>query len=313
VLTRSILYIPGVRPDLMGKATRLPADVIQIDLEDSVPPKDKAVARQTVADFISDWDGGKGHRLALKVNPIAPKEEYSVPCGLEDVETAFGPGVDFVLLPKVESAEEAREMDRALTSLEASHKLKPGSTALIAMIESAAGLLNIVEIAKSCERLHTLVYTGETDFNSQLLASPTPNPSDSDFIELAFGRQQTALACFAAELAGPIDNVVLDLDNLDFLRSSALVARRLGFGGKFCIHPKQIEVVNEVFSPTDEEVRWANAVLEALEAAEAEGRGAVVLEGRMVDVAMGVSARRVVARAAEVAQHADAWVAGTEA
>jgi citrate lyase subunit beta/citryl-CoA lyase len=297
VLTRSILYIPGVRPDLMAKANRMPADVIQMDLEDSVPITEKANAREHVGRFVADWDGGNGHLLALKINPLSAKEEYSVPCGLEDLRAIYSPVIDFVLLPKVDTADEARELDAALAELEVEHGVTPGSTRLIPMIESARGLLNVVDIAESCDRVYTLVYTGETDFNAQLLASPQPNPPDSDFVELSFGRQHIALACFAAGLAPPIDNVVLDLDNLEFLRSSSTVARRLGFGGKFCIHPKQVEVVNEVFSPSEDEVQWAHAVLEALEAAELEHRGAVVLEGRMVDIAMGVSARRVVSRA----------------
>ena len=313
MLTRSILYIPGVRPDLMAKANRMSADVIQLDLEDSVPVAEKDNARATVARFVAGWDGGNGHLLALKINPISDKEEYSVPCGMADLEGIFSAAVDFVLLPKVESADEARQVDAALTALETERGVEPGTTRLLPMIESARGLVNVLEIAESCERVYTLVYTGETDFNAQLLASPQPNPSDSDFIELSYGRQHTALACLAAGLAPPIDNVVLDLDNLEFLRSSSTVARRLGFGGKFCIHPKQVEVVNEVFSPSDDEVQWAHAVLEALEAAEADHRGAVVLDGRMVDIAMGVSARRVVSRAELVRRRVEGFAAKQQA
>jgi len=297
LLARSILYIPGIRDDLMAKAYRMPADIIQLDLEDSVPLDKKDEARALVADFVRDWRSEVGHLLAVKINPTSEKTKNSVPCGFDDLAATFAASVDFVVIPKVESVEEVRALDEQITGLEREQGRDGGSTRIIAMIESAEGLVNIVDIARSSGRLFTLAYTGETDFNALLLVSPNPNPPDADLVEYAYGRQHTTIACLSAALAPPIDNVVLDVQNLDFLRSSSVIAKRLGFGGRLCINPKQVEVVNEVFSPSAEETEWAARVVEALEQTVAEGRGATVLDGRLVDIAMGTAAARVLAYA----------------
>jgi citrate lyase subunit beta/citryl-CoA lyase len=280
----------------MEKAQRVPADVLQIDIEDSVTAAQKDAARAEVRSFAERKGPGGKQLLSVKINPLHAKTSYSVGSGLTDLEAVVCAGVDFIAIPKVESPEEVQAVDECLVELEAAAGIASGAIRLIAMIESARGLLAINRIAAASSRIYTLAYTGETDFFATLIAALDSSPKDADYVELAYGRQHTALACMAVPLAPPLDVVSIDIPKTEFLRRSASIARRLGFGGKLCIHPSQVPVINEVFSPTQEEVEWSRRVLEALEEAEARGRAAVAVDRQLVDTAMGPAARRLIER-----------------
>jgi citrate lyase subunit beta/citryl-CoA lyase len=296
-ILRSVLYVPGVRGDMLVKASRTMADMLQIDLEDSVTKERKDDARATTRAFAESRAAHADQLVGVKINPVVDKVEYSVASGLDDLDAVLCPGVSFVTIPKVEAPGEVEAVAERLGALEAGRGIDPGTTRVIALIESARGLLRAPEIAAASERVHTLAYTGETDFFSTLISARDPAQADSDSVELAYGRQHTAVACWAAGLAPPIDMPVIAFDNLEFLRSSGHIAKRLGFGGKLCVHPKQIAIVNEVFSPSAEEVDWAHRIVEALAEASARGEGAVAMDGRLVDVAMGPPAQRLIDRA----------------
>ncbi|MPY98076.1 MAG: CoA ester lyase [Actinophytocola sp.] len=259
---RSLLFVPAARPQRFAKAAASGADMVIVDLEDAVPPERKAAARGDTV----DWLTGDG-RAAVRVNP-ADSEHHA-----EDVAALVGlPGLTAVVLPMADSV-------RALTELW--ERLGPG-VALIAQIETAAGLVRAVDIA-GAPGVVRLAF-GHLDFAVDIDASPEPE-------SMAWARSSLVVASRAAGLAGPVDSVTTDLDDERATRRDAGCARSLGFTGKLCIHPRQVAAVNEAMSPTAEQIAWAERVL-------ATGRGgAVRVGGQMVDAPVVARAERIMARA----------------
>lgn len=273
---RSLLFVPGNRPERFDKAARSGAHAVVLDLEDSVPPRDKAAARRAVA---AHWAGLGADPLGvdwvIRIN--APSGSGAGDC-LEDLallahldETPRGRPAA-VMAPKAESAQGLAHLCEAL----------PGWPVL-PLIETAAGWRNVDAVARAPGVLRLCV--GHIDFMAD-----TGIDVDPEEAELAPLRFAVAMATRLADLAPAIDGITAQVTDLDRLAADTRRARRFGFGGKLCIHPGQVETVHRAFAPTQGELDWARRVIEADTAA---GGAAVQLDGRMVDLPVVQAARRL--------------------
>ena len=284
-LRRSLLFVPGDRPNMLAKAGALPADVLLLDLEDGVASAAKDTARQAVAGFLQTRQLGGAPEVLVRVHAL---DHPRLP---DDLEALIGLGLDGLCLPKVESAAALAAFDRQLAVREATCNLPGGSLSLLAIVESAAGVLACASIAAASPRLVGLMF-GAEDFTRDL-GLPTQRGGDGS--ELLYARSAVVLAAAAARVAA-IDAVWPNVRDGAGLQREAELARRLGFSGKAVIHPAQIAPVNRTFSPTEEELRYAREVIATFETAEAQGHGAAALEGQLVDAPVVERARRLLRR-----------------
>lgn len=282
---RSCLSLPGSSAKMLGKAPGLAADELIVDLEDAVAPSAKDEARGRVVEAVGSaaWEGA---RVSVRVN--APRSPW---CHLDLAAVGLAPGaVGALVVPKVESAGDLAFVDRLLDGVEAA---AGGGTGLRlqALIENAAGLAQVAEIAAASERLDSLIL-GYADLRASLGRS-----ADAD-LDSWRGAQDAVLVAARANGLQAIDGPYLGVAVDTGFEAAVARARELGFDGKWAIHPSQLEFLNAAFIPSEEELTWARAVLSALAEAEREGgRGAVALDGEMLDEAVSVAARRILARA----------------
>lgn len=257
---RSCLFVPGNRPERFVKAFASGADVVIVDLEDAVPDGEKSFARESVASWLS-----ADRPVHVRVNGT------DTAWFEEDVAAILRPGVAGVVLPKAEGR-------GPLAALAA---LLPEPVRILPIVETAAGVWNVLEIASSpgVERLAF----GALDFQLDTRISGEDE-------ELLYARSRIVLASRVAGILPPVDGVTTDLDDPDALASDIRRARQLGFGGKLCIHPKQVAAVNEGFLPTEREVAWAKGVLEAV---SSTGEGAARWDGKMIDRPVVERAKRI--------------------
>ena len=278
---RSVLSVPGSSPRMLEKALQLTADEILIDLEDAVAADAKADARDLVAGFLAR-DGEAAALMAVRVNALAS------PWGERDVvelARSSGTRIDSLVVPKVERAQDIRDVERLLESAGES----VAHVRLQALIETAGGLVHAVEIAAASPRLEALIL-GYADLAASLGRAPGPlSPGNWLYA------QETLLVAARAAGLQAIDGPYLDIRDAAGLQVRAEHVRSLGFDGKWAVHPDQLTVINRVFTPTAEEIARAQAVLDALDAAQ--GRGAVALDGEMIDEASRKFAAQIVARA----------------
>jgi len=273
---RSVLYMPGANERALEKAKGIPADALIFDLEDAVSPDAKPEARDRVCAAASS--GGYGLReVVIRVNGLA------TPWGADDLQAAAAAGPAAVLVPKIDGASDIAEVERRLEAGGA-----PPSTRIWAMLETPAGIFAAREIATASERLTVLVM-GTNDIAKELHAEQLP------------GRQplQHALSTclLAARLAGKVilDGVYNDIKDADGFEAECLQGRAMGFDGKTLIHPSQVDPCNRVFAPDAGQVAEAREVIAAFEAAEAEGKGVVTVNGRMIENLHVDNARRALA------------------
>jgi citrate lyase subunit beta/citryl-CoA lyase len=280
LLHRSLLFVPGSRADMLEKAGRFHADVLCLDLEESVLPDDKAKARELVHPAIG-WLAEAGRTVHVRLNAIDS--------GLtrDDLSAIAQPGLAGVLLAKTQGPQDVRDVDVLLREQELSHDIKPGSIDLVIAIESAKALLRCEEISRASSRAVALMLGGE-DFAFDLGVSRTKRGR-----ELDYARGVIATCARAANLIA-LDTPWVDIDDADGLLADAHRAHELGFAGKYVIHPSHIERVNDEFTPNEAEVERSRSVLDAWERAQRDGKGAVQLDGRMVDRPIAERARRVV-------------------
>ena len=271
MIPRSWLYVPGDRPDMLAKAAERGADALILDLEDGVAPAGKLEARKTVAAWLRDRGGGPAPEAWVRVNPDEP----------EDVRAAFGPGLRGLVLPKVSSPDDIARV-RA--------QVRDADVPIVALIETAAGLLNAPAIATTPPVARLAI--GEVDLAAELGLDPSPDGRELDPLRL-----QLVVASAAAGLEPPVAPVSRDFSDLEGLRDETERLRRLGFVGRAAIHPAQVAVINEVFTPTAEELDAARRLL----ARHTEAGGGVTLDdaGLMVDEAVVRTARRKLALADE--------------
>ncbi|WGS52355.1 CoA ester lyase [Paraburkholderia sp. D15] len=261
---RSYLFVPGNRPDRFAKAAASGVDVVVIDLEDAVPPAEKKIARAALAEWLASNDTS----VAVRVNDV--NSEWF----RDDIALCRAPSVTAVMLPKTERIDDIFLCEFAG---------KP--TDILPMIETAQGFRNIVAIAQ--HRLTTRLVFGNVDFQLDL-------GIDGDGEQLTYFRSHIVFASRIGNLAPPVDGVSTALDDIDQVTRDTVRSKRLGFGAKLCIHPRQVPAVNAAFAPTQTDIEWARKVVDA--AAVTHG-AAVAVDGRMVDRPIILKAREIIAEA----------------
>jgi citrate lyase subunit beta/citryl-CoA lyase len=271
---RSYLFVPGSRPELFARALAAGADAVVFDLEDAVAPSAKAAARRAVADAVTP----SACQVHVRVN--RGPHGYDT----EDVRAVVAPGLAALRLPKAEDSADLARLEDTLAAAKDAAGLAPASVALYPTAESALGIWEAHRVAAASPRVARLTF-GAADFLADLRAT------DDDAALHARGR--LVLASRVAGVAAPVDSVHTAVDDVDGLRHAALRARALGFWGKSVLHPRQLDVVHEVFAPTAAELEHARRVVAAFTAAQAEGRAALVVDGEFVDPAVVARARAV--------------------
>ncbi|MEI6666679.1 MAG: CoA ester lyase [Acidobacteriota bacterium] len=282
---RSHLFVPGNNERLLGKVFGAGADAAVIDLEDAVPAEAKAEARRMAAAAVATRAGLAGPRVGVRINGVDSA------WWREDLAAVVGPGLDVIRVPKAESAEQFRLVDQMLHELEVARHVTAGSIGVVATIESAAGVLASADIARA-PRVEAFTF-GAADFVRDIGA----DTSSTDVATL-YARQHLVLTSRAAGLQPPVASVYTQVKDLDGLRRTSDEARALGFFGRSCIHPSQVAIVNQVFTPSGTQVDTARRMLAAWDDAMAKGRAAFTMEdGQFVDEAVVGRARAVVAMA----------------
>ncbi len=284
-LSRSVLAVPASKWKMVEKGPLSGADLFFLDLEDAVAPNEKAAARENVIQAIKELDW-QGRPTFYRINSL--DTPYFYRDVIEVVEEA-GEGLDLILVPKVERAEDLSTLDTLLTSVELNAGLEPGKVKLEAQVETAKGLVSIDAVTRATERLEALVL-GPGDFAASVripqMSIGTVDEWDEAYPgdRFHYAMQRIVVAARAADLRA-VDGPVADHRDEEGLRKSCLRARSLGFDGKWCVHPSQVEIVNEAFSPTEKELEWARKVVSAYEEANAAGSGSISVNGQMIDAA----------------------------
>src|SRR5919107_2157016 len=282
---RPLLAVPATRRNMVEKALASDADAVFLDLEDAVAPEDKAGARRDVISALQETDG-RALPTLFRANALDTPFFYR---DLIEVVEAAGGSLDAVMIPKVNRPDDLHAVSVLLEGLELATGLDVGKTRLQAQIESAEGLVNADTIARATDRLEA-IHFGPGDFAATMRMPLTSIGVMDDWDEAYPGHrfhyvmQRIVVAARAAGVH-VLDGPVADYGDEEGLRESCLRARSLGFDGKWCIHPAQIPVVNEAFSPTENEVEWARKVVDAYKEANAAGSGSVSVDGQMVDAA----------------------------
>jgi citrate lyase subunit beta/citryl-CoA lyase len=286
---RSLMFVPAHRERMVERALGLgefgasELDVAILDLEDGVPPAAKDEARRLIADVLARASrDGRGPSRFVRIRRALSDD------GTADLDAVVRPGLAGIMAPKVRRPDEIEWIAERLDALERDAKVAHGTVRIVPSIESAAALLEAPRIAKASDRVAGIAF-GSEDFALDL---GLPTKREGEASDLLYARSATVVAAASAgKLA--FDGIWPDIQDAAGLRADALRARRLGFNGKTLIHPDQIVVVNEIFSPTAAEIEEARRVVRAFDEALARGEGAVALDGRMLDAPVVDRARRV--------------------
>jgi citrate lyase subunit beta/citryl-CoA lyase len=279
---RSLLFVPANQKRMLDKITSLPADGFIFDLEDTVPPEEKANARAMTHEYMPTLRPGVSW---IRINGMSTGFVH------EDLAEFVGaPGLAGFICPKQDSPGDVHAIDRMISSIEIRKGLTPGSTPIIVMIESASGVLSSREIVTAAKRIESMIYAGgeDGDMNVSLGATWT-----SEGPEMMFVRQYSFVAARAADIACPLDGVYSNVRDLEGFRRDTTLSKRLGFRGRTVIHPTQIEAANEIYTPSAKEIDYARRVIEGYEAALRRGTASTTVDGKLVDVAMAKTAQRV--------------------
>ncbi|MFM8875413.1 MAG: HpcH/HpaI aldolase/citrate lyase family protein [Anaerolineae bacterium] len=279
---RALLYMPGDNWKMITKSVTLGVDSICMDMEDGTAINKKAEARATIAKALQELDFGASEKLA-RINSVGSGWEQ------EDIEAVLPHYPDGIVIPKVESFEQVEWASRIIEDAELKNGWKVNSIRILIGVETAKGILNLKEIAAH-PRLDAIIFGGE-DFAASIGAVRT-----KDAVELLYARQAVIVACAAYDLQ-PLDIVTIDYKDLEALKVESEFGARLGFSGKQIIHPNQVQVVQEAFTPSDEAITYARRIVETFEASQKEGKGAYSLDGKMIDMPLLKNAQKVLARA----------------
>jgi citrate lyase subunit beta / citryl-CoA lyase len=284
MILRSFLFVPGNRVDRIEKAFASPADAVIIDLEDAVAPSEKESVRKQVGVFL---EKANRKNIFIRINSV------KTPFFTKDLETIAQASVQGIVIPKSDDPEAFRKVDLKLGELERQRSVPEGRIRLIPQLESALGLSKAQEIGASTRRMLGLAF-GAGDLTLDLGAKLTQTGE-----ELFYARSHLV---FASRLAGvyAIDApYMIDVKDIEGLTAEARRSRQLGLRGKFCIHPSQIGAVNEIFSPTSDEMDRARKIIEAYDRATGKGEGAIALEGEFIDPPVYEMAKQVLDAAKE--------------
>ena len=274
MVRRSVLFSPGDQPDLMRKAPEADADVVVFDLEDAVVPGGKAEAREAVANVVADLDAAS--EVCVRINPLEQGGE-------RDLDVVLEAGPDSLMLPKVDAAADVRAVADSLAD-------RGVDLPVLALLETAGGILDAQAIADV--DVTDAVLLGAEDLSADIGATRT-----AEGTEILYARERVVLAAASAGVDA-IDTLYTDFEDREGLASDADFAVGLGYDGKMAIHPAQVPVINDAFAPDPEEVEWARRVVEARDAAAAEGRGVFEVDGEMIDAPLITQAETILDRAA---------------
>lgn len=262
---RSYLFVPGHRPERFAKAQASGADVVIIDLEDAVADADKGLAREHVRTAVKE-----GARICLRINA------YGTPWFADDLALLAAIDVESVMLPKAENQEPFLAL-RGVTQ-----------APILALVETALGVHQALDVARS-PGVQRIAF-GSVDFQLDI-------GCNSSNEALLYARSQIVIASRVARIEGPIDGVSVDIDDQEAINHEAEYGKALGFVGKMCIHPRQVPVVNQIFSPSEREIVWATEVIQAF---ERSNEGVVQVRGEMIDLPVVLKARKIIAQLTSV-------------
>jgi len=268
-LLRSFLFVPGNNKKFIDKAKTLNADIICLDLEDSVPMNDKDSARKMLGETLQS-------RSDFKSEVYVRTNSFESGLAQEDLKAVVQNGINGVVIPKVNDANEVFELSKLISDLERTQSIKQDTVEIMPSIESAKGVVNAYKIASASPRVSALVF-GVFDFLFDMGLEYV-----EDGIEHSYARAKVPVDARAAGVYA-IDSIWQKIDDTNGLIKDATAGMKLGYKGKSIIHPSQIEPVHKIFVPNKEEVEWAKKVVDALSDAMNKGKGAVRLEGKMID------------------------------
>ena len=282
-LLRSWMFVPGHRQRMIDKALGLNADAIMLDIEDGVAPSEKDTARKNIGESLGRKKTPGSPARYVRINAIGhPRMDA-------DLDAVVRPGLEGLVLPKVDTVAEARKVDAILTDRESKRRMPSGGIKLLIAIESPKGLLNAPAIAASSSRVTGLMF-GAEDFGREI---GLPAVREGEARDLIFARSAMVIAAASAHVQA-IDGVWVDLNDGAGLLGFAKQSRRLGFSGMSCIHPSQVDAINTTFSPTAEEIDYCQKVLQAFEEANARGDGSIAFGGQLIDRPIVERARRTI-------------------
>ena len=282
-MRRSMLFLPGNTPNMLINGYCLGADSVIFDLEDAVSPAEKDAARLLVRNTIRYMDFGKCE-LIVRINSI------DTPYWKEDLQAIMPYQPSLVLLPKTSSPADVLEADAYMTQLEEQLGLDQNTVGIMALIETALGVENSFAIACSSQRVKAL-FLGAEDLTADLRCVRTKEGR-----EIEYARTRLVVAARAAGVS-VYDTPFTDVNDDEGIVKDAAYAKALGFDGKASISPRHIQAINSVFSPTQKEVDYAYEVMEAIELAKSQGKGAIALHGKMIDAPIVARAQQTIAAA----------------
>jgi citrate lyase beta subunit len=275
--------MPGDDRRKIEKATTLGVDCICMDMEDGTAVSKKAEARAVISQAMKELEFGDSERC-IRINSIGSGFEK------DDLASALAARPDAIVVPKIETGKQVKWVSEQIESYELSNKLDVGSIRLLIGLETAKGILNLKEIAEAEKRLEAMIFGGE-DYAASIGAMRTKLAT-----ELLYARQAVVAACAANDLQA-LDIVFIDFKDTEGLRAEAQEGAEFGFSGKQIIHPNQVQVTQEAFTPSEEAIAYAKRVVETFEASQKEGKGAYALDGKMIDMPLLRNAQKVLDRA----------------
>ncbi|NQX89154.1 MAG: CoA ester lyase [Halioglobus sp.] len=286
-MNRSWMFIPGDSDKKLGKAQDLGADALLLDLEDSVSEGNKADARARIGAYLASYRGASESELWVRINALETSH------ALADLVAIMPAAPAGIFLPKPAHGDDIATLDHYLSVLEQQNNLDQGSTRIISLAESALGALNLGTFVGVSQRLVAITW-GAEDMATDLGATNNVDEKGEYFFVHQLGRANTLMVAAAGSFQA-VDSVYLDFGDQDGLRGDCQRARREGFTGKMAIHPAQVAVINECFTPSEEEIAHARRVIQAFDASD--GAGTIGLDGRMLDIPHLKQAWRLLAAA----------------
>jgi len=273
--------VPGHRQKMIDKALGLNADAIMLDIEDGVAPNEKDAARKNIGDSLGRAKAPGTPARYVRINAIGHARMDA------DLEAVVRPGLEGLVCPKVDTAEEVRKVDAILNEKEPQNNLAKGRVKLLIAVESPRGLLNAPAIAAASPRIVGIIF-GAEDFGREI---GLPTVREGEARDLIYARSAIVIAAASAHVQA-VDGVWVDLNDSQGLLDFAKQSRQLGFSGMSCIHPSQIDAINKTFSPMAEEIDYCQKVLQAFEEANARGDGSIAFGGQLIDRPIIERARR---------------------
>ena len=285
--SRSLIFIPGNNQRFLKKSKIINSDIVCLDLEDSVPLNEKDIARGYLENIIKEFNDNseikKERMIAVRTN--APFSDLI----LKDLEKVVVSGIDAVVIPKVDDEIQVKEISELIQKLESERNISKGHVKILPSIESALGVVNTFDIAKADLRVSALVF-GIFDFLHDMKIDNVDNDILSSYI---YGRAKVPVDAKAAGVDS-IDSIWQDINDTNGLVQDIKLGKKFGYNGKCVIHPAQIENVHKFFSPSQQDIDWANKVIQALDNAQNnKATGAIKLEGKMIDAVHYKQAKRI--------------------